>query len=259
MVNEVLDPVEAKQLALWDRFKINVTRRVVRDRAGQLVDFGSGSGRFLYQVKSMFDVAVGVEVVEECVTFSREALGLNIVGDISEVEGKIACLTMWHSLEHISNEMMIQVLDHAQEHGTENLSVIVSVPNASSILYRVLRARFAYYDVPSHCQQFSSASLDLLMRNHGFKAERSYRSLAYSLFGAIQSTLNVFATRHNHLYMRLKRGARYDQSMVAERVWEVGQVILTALLMPLTSLVVMAELLFPRRAGVITRCYKRCG
>jgi hypothetical protein len=259
MINEVLDPVEAKRLALWDRFKVKLTRRIAHGSAGQLVDFGSGSGRFLYQTNSMFDSAVGVEVVEECVSFAREALGLSIVRDISEVEGKIACLTMWHSMEHISSEMMAQVLEHVRQHGTEDLSVIVSVPNAGSILYRVLGARFAYYDIPSHCQQFSSTSLDLLMRRHGLEVERSYRSLAYSLFGVIQSTLNVFATGHNRLYMRLKRGANYDQSFVAERTWEVGQAILTTLFLPLTSLVVIAELLFPRRAGVITRCYRKCG
>ena len=259
MVNEVLDPLEAKRLALWDRFKVKVTRRVVRDSTGLLVDFGSGSGRFLYQAQSMFETAVGVEVVNECVSFAREALGLTIVGDVCEVDGNIACLTMWHSLEHISGELTTQLLERARQHGTDTLRVVVSVPNASSIIYRVLGARFAYYDIPSHCQQFSSTSLDLLMRRHGFEVERAYRSLAYSLFGAIQSVLNVFSSGHNRLYMRLKRGASYDHSTAAERAWEVGQVALAALFLPLISLVVAAELLFPRRAGVITRCYKRCG
>ena len=259
MVNEVLDPVEAKRLAVWDRFKVQVTRRVARDSTEQLVDFGSGSGRFLYHAESMFGAAVGVEVVEECVTFAREALGLNIVGNISEVDGKIACLTMWHSLEHISGEMMTQLLQHLRQHGTDKLRVIVSVPNAGSIIYRALRARFAYYDIPSHCQQFSSTSLDLLMDTHGFEVEHSYRSLAYSFFGAIQSVLNLFAARHNRLYLRLKRGASHDQGFVAEWAWLASQVMLTVLLLPLISLVVIAEWLFPSRAGVITRSYKRCG
>src|SRR5438105_2038429 len=85
IVNEVLDPARLKKTTALDRFQAAILDRCIGDRTrAHLVDIGSGSGKFLLRHRARFDRATGIEITPECVTFSREVLGLTVVESVEE-------------------------------------------------------------------------------------------------------------------------------------------------------------------------------
>lgn len=207
MLNDELDPGAVARDTALDRFQDAMLERFTRGRRRQrLVDIGSGSGRFLVRQRRKFAHATGVEITPEAVNFSRNALGLAIVDDISAVDGEIDVATAWHSLEHFPVSSLLTLLEALRARIAPGGCVIVSVPNSSSFQYRWFRRRYAFFDVPSHLHQFSHDSLRRLFAAHGFVCTGEAISWPYNVFGHVQALLNVVMPGHNYLYYRIKRG-----------------------------------------------------
>ena len=249
IVNEVLDGANVGRATALDRFKNSILRRWMKGDS-VLVDFGSASGRFLYQNRNAFRIGIGLEVTDEAVEFSKQILRLDIRATVEELPEGIDVVTCWHSLEHIPIDGLHAVVAGLAKRLSDRGRVIVSVPNAASLQYRLLGRHYAFYDVPNHHHQFSLRSLDALMRGIGMKRERLAYSTVYNLFGWLQGALNVLAGGHNDLYYRLRRGVEDN------RRWRMmGHLLLVPALTVPVLLIMALEVALPERQGVITACY----
>jgi len=221
------------------------------------LDFGSGSGKFLYQNKSFFKDCAGVEVVPECVSFARRHLGVRVEPDIMRINELISLASFWHSLEHISPEETGEILDAIYKRSSPDIRVVVCVPNIDSLQYAFFREDFAYYDPDSHLQQFSSKSLDNMLWKYGFSKERSFFSLAHSVFGFLQGFMNKFNTAHNYFYYRKKRGIKPAKRAMGGFFLNAYNYLLAAIFLLPSMLFSIYDRVVQIKGGVITVCYKK--
>lgn len=251
IVNDPLDITDAHRETGLDRFKNGILRRWMRG-GNVLVDFGSASGKFLYQNRSLFRALIGIEVTSSAVAFSQEQLGLDIRSNIEDLPINIDVVTCWHSLEHVPADQLCHVVSGIAGRLSDRGRVIVSVPNASSFQYQLLGSDFAFYDVPNHHHQFSLRSLDKVMEGAGLRRVQVAFSGIYNLFGWVQGALNVLGGGHNHLYYRIKRRTTVGKSL---------RTVVHMFLLPLATipalLLVLGDMAFFERQGVITACYER--
>ncbi len=251
IVNDPLESDAPDRVTALDRFKNAILQRWMQG-SGILVDFGSASGRFLHQNRRFFDNLIGVEVTAEVAEFSRHALGLDVRATVDALPAGIDVVTCWHSLEHLPREVLPTVVNGISGRLGDYGRVIISVPNAGSLQYRIFGRKYAFYDVPNHHHQFSMRSLDLVMASAGLARQALARSWVYNLFGWVQGTINVVGGGHNYLYYRLKRRSGQDRPLLTSA---------HLALLPLVALPALAfagvEAGCAQRQGVITACYAR--
>jgi len=248
VVNDALDEKSAERASVLERFQGAVLDRFLAGRQrGQLVDIGSGAGRFLAQQGRKFQRHCGVEIMPASVEYSRKNFGLTIVGDIADVHGAIDVATAWHSLEHFPEPALVALLSALRAKIPAGGCVIVSVPNAASFQCRLFRERCAFFDVPSHLHQFTPDSLGRLFQGYGFGCTGTVTSWPYNVFGYVQALLNCAIPGHNYLYYRLKRG--HPRASVARDLASLG---LLPFAVPLGFLAGLLDAGVPAKQGVLT-------
>ncbi len=256
MINEVLLEDRVRRLDSLDKFKLKTVQRIMIENKF-LLDVGSASGKFLNHCKVFFDGCAGVEITEECIRFSREKLGLKIYKDISEIVNMVSVATFWHSLEHIPFTEIVKIFGIIGKKTGKNSKILISVPNSNSLMYKIFKKDFAYYDNRSHAHQFSDDSLDLLMEKFCYKKDSYHFSFAYSAFGYLQSLMNKFNKIHNFLYFYAKRGECFGKNKVELAYLLIyNSILLFLFLIPSLSLVLF-DFFFKNKGGVITICYSK--
>ena len=253
MVNDNLSEKEARRVTSLDRFKAHTLSffdiGIVRK---QLLDIGSGSGKFLYHNAGRYSRATGIEITSESLQFSRQVLALDIVEDIQDVPGEISTATAWHSLEHIPEQRLLALLDGLSSKMPAGGRLIVSVPNRASWQYRWFGHAYAYYDVPNHLHQFTPGSLGRLMQRFGFHQVATVSSWPYNTFGYTQGLLNMLTHTHNYLYYRLKRGSGKPSLLL-----DAANGLLLILVVPAGWLFGWLDSQNLQRQGVITTCFEK--
>ncbi len=253
IINDPLTADEVEKAGLLDNFKRTVLRRFLKQESRScLVDIGSASGKFLKRNENLFDRVIGIEVTPDAIEFARQVLNLDIRKEMSEIDESIAVVTCWHSLEHIPEAQLCDLLSKLQERVLDGGRLIVSVPNGSSLQYRLFRTAYAFYDVPNHIHQFTPRSLRMLLGHYGFMERKRVFSWPYNIFGYVQGLLNVITRSHNYLYYRAKR-------RTAERShWRDSiNSVLLPLVLPIGVMLALVDLVFPLRQGVLTICFEK--
>lgn len=253
MLNEILRPADIRRLAWVDRFQGGVLDRFSQGRSyARWIDIGSGAGKLLFHHRAKFAHAVGLEITPAAREFARTELGLEVRTSIEEVEAPIDYATAWHSLEHFpapALEALLRALGAKMPPGGR---LIVSVPNAASWQYRLFGARYAFFDVPNHQQQFTIDSLQRLLTAHDFRRVALTVSWPYNAFGWVQGLLNAVVPEHNCLYYRLKRGRP-----PASRACLGASLALLPLAVPAGLVLALLDAVFPARQAVLTCCFER--
>ncbi len=253
ILNDPLTAKDAKRVTALDRFKTKILRRYDSSSGkGQLLDIGSASGKFLFLNASSYQRAFGIEITPEALSFSRNVLHLDIKSHILEVPSKTTIATAWHSLEHIPQEALLEILRVLSLNMVEGGRLIVSVPNGSSRQYRWFGKSYTYFDVPNHLHQFTVTSLQMLMRRFGFLPIEMINSFPYNSFGYTQSLLNIFTSTHNYLYYRLKRRSRKPSLQL-----DILHLLLLPILVPAGWILGLMDGINLKSQGVITLCFEK--
>lgn len=257
IVNDVLSLKEVEKKDALERFRVEVVSACARSY-DFILDVGSASGKFLFHVKDRFKKHLGIEITKACVDFAREKLRLTISERIDDIQDEnISVVTFWHSLEHIPEHELSNMLRIISARSTSETALIIAVPNADSTLYKMSGKHFSYYDPYSHVHQFSYASLLLLMKKCGFEQKRMFFSFAYSSFGYLQSMLNLVNVEHNFLYYYLKRGKEFGKNRTALFLRGLYNVTLcTIFLLPAVT-GTLYDFLSKKRGAVLTICFQK--
>jgi hypothetical protein len=253
ILNDPLTLKDAKQVTGLDRFKSRTLVRFDSSHGkGVLVDIGSASGKFLYLNQGLFRQAVGLEITPEALEFSRNVLNIDVKDDVLDLPKEIAVATAWHSLEHIPEAALIDIITSVSRKMGAESRLIVSVPNGASRQYRWFRSAYAYFDTPNHLHQFTETSLKALMLRCGLEPVAFINSWPYNTFGYIQGLLNIVTNTHNYLYYRLKR-----RSLRPNMVLDCLHLLFLPFFVPVGWLLALLDLLDMSNQGVITACFKR--
>jgi 2-polyprenyl-3-methyl-5-hydroxy-6-metoxy-1,4-benzoquinol methylase len=224
-------------------------------RAGAVLDIGCGRGHFLNALRQRGWTCTGTELSDTAALHARETLALDVrVGPFQAgmfPDATFDVVYLWHVLEHIpaTYDALIAVQRLLRTGGM----LVVALPNLASWQARLCRYGWFHLDLPRH---YVHCSTDWLLRSLsqlGFEiVEVNHFSMEQNVYGWIQSLLNCAGLKKNLLYDVLRNRSARDVARPFRTypVQAVISVIAAAILLPLATLAMLAEVLF-RRGGTI--------
>jgi SAM-dependent methyltransferase len=138
----------------------------LQHKKGKLLDYGCGTGDFLLACKNDGWLADGVEPGEAARTLALQK-GISVSESLREASNTFNLITLWHVLEHVPdlNQTLQQLYDKLAIDG----SLLVAVPNHSSLDGKYYQQYWAGYDVPRHLWHFNQQNMEQLLLDNGFK------------------------------------------------------------------------------------------
>ena len=137
---------------------------------GRALDIGCGNGRFIRSMNSLGWRCEGVEFSETAVNVCRQA-GLKVFhGELNEAgfaDASFDLVTARHLIEHVPDPaaLVAEIARIIKPGGR----VVFETPNNRSLGRKLFGKRWFANEVPRHLVLFNTASLALLVKQHGFK------------------------------------------------------------------------------------------
>ena len=167
--------------------KYRMVNKVVKGK--NLLDIGCGTGYFpAFMKRRGYDVT-GVETDQKARAFAEKEFGIRVYSPADfinhKLEGKFDVITLWHVLEHLDdfNLYLEKMLEQLSPGG----SLVIALPNCSSLDARHYKASWAGYDVPRHLWHFTPATLKILAENHGLKIRKMKRLMLDPFYNSMLS------------------------------------------------------------------------
>lgn len=193
-------PATGRFSGLGDRV-LRRTRAALANRllrvlpSGPVLDVGAGDGT----------------LVEAFVRHGREATGLEPYAsgphirnaEIEEMTGVWSSVIFWHSLEHLRQPA--RALSHAATLLSPGGTLVVAVPNATSLQARAFGDRWLALDLPRHLVHFDPPALLSKIEALGLRVERvSYLRGGQVVFGWVHGFVGKLPG-HPDLYDAIRR------------------------------------------------------
>jgi SAM-dependent methyltransferase len=208
-------PQEGRFSGLGDKV-LQRTRSALADRLhkilppGPVLDVGAGDGT----------------LVRAFIRHGREAVGLEPYSsgehirsaEVEEVDGEWAAVIFWHSLEHLRRPG--RALRHAAGLLAPGGTLIVAVPNATSLQARLFGDRWLALDVPRHLVHLSPQALLGEIESLGLEVQRvSYLRGGQVTFGWVHGLVSQLPG-HPDLYDAIRRSeAQQSAQTPAKRLY----------------------------------------
>jgi len=177
---------------------------------GPILDVGAGDGTL---------VAAFVRHGREAVGLEPYASGPHIRNaEVEDVEGSWSAVIFWHSLEHLRQPA--RALRHAAALLSPGGTLVVAVPNATSLQARVFGDRWLALDLPRHLVHLSPQALLSEIEASGLRIERvSYLRGGQVVFGWVHGFVGKLPG-HPDLYDAIRRSqARQSAQSPALRLY----------------------------------------
>ena len=177
------------------------TRSALADRLhrilppGPVLDVGAGDGTLVRAFVRRGREAVGLEPY---------ASGPHIRNaEVEDVDGTWSAVIFWHSLEHLRQPA--RALSHAAGLLSPGGTLVVAVPNATSLQARAFGDRWLALDLPRHLVHLSPQALLSKVEDLGLRVERvSYLRGGQVVFGWIHGLVGLLPG-HPDLYDVIRR------------------------------------------------------
>lgn len=139
-------------------------------KTGNLLDFGAGTGAFLFEMSGRGWQVVGIEPSEDARKLAKSNYNLLLLdpNEINKLNTNFFdVITLWHVLEHVHDlKPTILTLKKLLK---KNGKIIIAVPNSDAKDAEIYKEFWAAYDVPRHLYHFSSDSMKTLLSEFGIK------------------------------------------------------------------------------------------
>ena len=139
-------------------------------RPGRLLEVGCASGSFLHKMVSQGWQVQGIEYSEK-VAESARASGYQVYAGSLETaptpKEKFDLVVGWMVLEHLHDP--IGCLKKLSEWTKSGAWLVLSVPNATSLEFRVFKDRWYALQLPTHLCHFTPATLDKVLHVGGWE------------------------------------------------------------------------------------------
>lgn len=137
----------------------------MRPAPARWLDIGCGSGEFLEECRHG---GYDVEGVELSIRSANEArrVGIQVHGDLADVQGLLDVVSMWHVLEHMQEprETLQSVRSLLRPDGV----LCIRVPNFSGRWSRILADHWVWFQPHHHTVHFGPDSMRRLLNDAGF-------------------------------------------------------------------------------------------
>ena len=179
-----------------------VTKMAGKGQGRRLLDVGCGEGTFLRAARDCGWKAVGTELNPD----PARQLGFDVFSSLDECpdQGPFGCVTLWHSLEHMSDPRA--VIAKVRRLVSDDGIVLIAVPDFEGLQSKTFRESWLHLDVPRHLYHFTAASIDRMLNQTDFiPVAHWYQEFEYDLIGWWQSALNAVLPTPNVLFDFLSR------------------------------------------------------
>ena len=150
--------------SLMNRNKLKMIKPFL-SKNDKVLDFGSGSGSFLYKLNFKYE-SYGVEPND----FARStslAKGLRVVSAMKEYKVKFNMIFLWHSLEHVY-DINKTINEFSQKINSKSI-LVIALPNIRSFDAKKYKSFWAGYDVPRHLWHFTEEGIIDFLERKKFK------------------------------------------------------------------------------------------
>jgi SAM-dependent methyltransferase len=153
--------------------KRELIEQTTRQKKGELLDYGCGTGAFLNEMKNAGWHIAGIEPDAGAMDKAIQLTGGNIQSPefLTSLEAeRFDAITLWHVLEHVHT--LHETIDKLKSLLKPGGTLIIAVPNYTSYDARYYKNYWAAYDVPRHLYHFSPMSMQKLISSHGMTVEK---------------------------------------------------------------------------------------
>ncbi|MES1216258.1 MAG: class I SAM-dependent methyltransferase [Bacteroidota bacterium] len=178
LVNSLYKKVRTRTL----KQKRNLIEKVTGKKSGSLLDFGSGTGAFLNEMKTHGWNEAGLEPDSDARKVAKDLYGLQLKDTKTLFELPAASfdvITLWHVLEHVHD--LQATVAQLKKLLAENGRLFIAVPNYTSLDAQTYKEYWAAYDVPRHLYHFSPKAMEVLINKHG-AVIRDYKPMWFDSF-----------------------------------------------------------------------------
>jgi len=150
--------------------KLHLVRQATGLMEGSLLEIGAGTGAFASVMRQAGWEVTGLQPdrgarQNALRDYQMELQDLSHLSD--QPREHFDAVTLWHVLEHV--HQLHGYLDRFKSLLTPDGTLIIAVPNYTSHDAGVYGRDWAAWDVPRHLWHFSPKSMDVLMKDHGFR------------------------------------------------------------------------------------------
>lgn len=152
------------------KFTLKYKRKLIEQShsEGILLDYGCGTGEFLYEMKRHGWTIAGFEPSETARVKAQELTNGTVYAEDNALQANhFDVITLWHVLEHVPDP--VTTLQHLcgtlKPHGT----LYIAVPNFYSPDAKHYKAGWAGFDVPRHLWHFTKESMFKLLSHGSFR------------------------------------------------------------------------------------------
>jgi 2-polyprenyl-3-methyl-5-hydroxy-6-metoxy-1,4-benzoquinol methylase len=153
--------------------KLQLVQKVSGLQKGSLLDVGAGTGAFANSMQEAGWDVMGLEPDETARQNAANKYKLNfqLPDALYKLEAQsFDVVTMWHVLEHVHD--LHGYLQNCERILKPNGTLLIAVPNYTSLDAAIYQEYWAAYDVPRHLYHFSPQSMESLLKQHGFAITR---------------------------------------------------------------------------------------
>jgi 2-polyprenyl-3-methyl-5-hydroxy-6-metoxy-1,4-benzoquinol methylase len=171
-------------------FEFNVSR-IPELPLGNMLEVGCASGSFLHLMASRGWKVQGIEFSETAGRAAQQ-LGYSVhIGSLESApkpERRFDLIVGWMVIEHLHDP--VGGLKKLAEWASPNASLIVSVPNAGSLEFRVFGPEWYALQLPTHLHHFTPDTISKMLEHTGWRVERvHHQRVINNLIGSIGLTL----------------------------------------------------------------------
>jgi SAM-dependent methyltransferase len=152
------------------RYRNNITIIKRFKREGKLLDVGCNIGLFLNVAREESYSVMGVELNKGCAQYGINNFKLDIRADYLEnialASESIDIVTLFDVLEHIPD--IHRFLSEIRRILKRGGLLVIQSPNIQSYMARLTRSQWFWLTPPDHLYHFTPATLDILLKEHGF-------------------------------------------------------------------------------------------
>lgn len=161
-------------------FNFNVTT-LPAIAPGRMLEIGCASGAFLHQMAGQGWQVQGIEFSEKAAQ-AAEQLGYRVhVGPLEtapQPEAPFDLIVGWMVLEHLYDP--ISSLKKLRDWAKPNAWLVLSVPNAGSLEFRLFKDKWYALQLPTHFHHFTPATLEKVLSASGWKLEKVHHQRVLS-------------------------------------------------------------------------------
>jgi len=156
------------------RYRDNITNIKRFKSEGKLLDVGCNIGLFLNVARDEGFSVIGVELNKGCAQYGVNNFKLDIRSDYLENiafdDQSIDVVTLFDLLEHVPDihALLTEIKRILKKDGV----LVIQSPNIQSLMARLTRSSWNWLTPPDHLYHFSPATLEMILKEHGFDIRR---------------------------------------------------------------------------------------